>query len=157
MLYIGEGGIRVRPGIGKSFIDEPWSSITELAAEGPDQVSSRFTATRLLLAGPLALAFKKKQKVGYLVASGEFGEFLFEVKGKTPIELRAKIAPWLGRIAAPPAAPPSEPPPPPTPSEAPATAPVDRIGQLQVLTDLRDRGALTDEEFAAEKARLLDG
>jgi hypothetical protein len=27
--------------------------------------------------------------------------------------------------------------------------------QLQVLSDLHDRGKLTDEEFAAEKARLL--
>ena len=35
-------------------------------------------------------------------------------------------------------------------------APTDRATQLQALADLHDRGKLTDEEFAAEKARLGD-
>jgi hypothetical protein len=30
----------------------------------------------------------------------------------------------------------------------------DWVGQLQTLSDLHDRGKLTDEEFAAEKARI---
>jgi Phospholipase_D-nuclease N-terminal/Short C-terminal domain len=34
-------------------------------------------------------------------------------------------------------------------------APTDTASQLQVLADLHDRGKLTDDEFAAEKARLL--
>lgn len=34
-------------------------------------------------------------------------------------------------------------------------APSDTASQLQVLADLHDRGKLTDDEFAAEKARLL--
>jgi hypothetical protein len=34
-------------------------------------------------------------------------------------------------------------------------APTDTTSQLQVLADLHDRGKLTDDEFAAEKARLL--
>ena len=47
-------------------------------------------------------------------------------------------------------------------SEAPtATMPVDaedaRLERLEKLGDLRDKGILTDEEFAAEKARLLGG
>ncbi|HSL66327.1 MAG TPA: SHOCT domain-containing protein [Gaiellaceae bacterium] len=33
--------------------------------------------------------------------------------------------------------------------------PTSTASELQVLADLHDRGALTDEEFAAEKARLL--
>ncbi len=150
LLTIDDNGVRVKPSIGRTFIEEPWSKITELAAEGPDQVASRFTATRLLLAGPLALAFKKKEKMGYIAARGEFGEFLFEVKGKTPQELRAKIAPWSSRITRP-AAP--EPSPPAETTAAPAQP--DTIARLRALADLRDRGALTDEEFAVEKARLL--
>lgn len=35
------------------------------------------------------------------------------------------------------------------------SSPTDTASQLQVLADLHDRGKLTDEEFAAEKARLL--
>jgi len=39
---------------------------------------------------------------------------------------------------------------------APAAAPeVDRIGQLKELGELHAQGILTDEEFAAEKAKIL--
>jgi hypothetical protein len=34
-------------------------------------------------------------------------------------------------------------------------SPDDRATQLKTLSDLHDRGKLTDEEFAAEKARIL--
>ncbi len=48
----------------------------------------------------------------------------------------------------------------PEPAPAPAPAPVsdaatDRIAQLTQLASLHDSGALTDEEFAAEKAKIL--
>ncbi|MBM7056981.1 SHOCT domain-containing protein [Streptomyces durocortorensis] len=44
-------------------------------------------------------------------------------------------------------------PPPPPPAAAPAGT--DRVGQLTQLADLKAQGLLTDEEFAAEKARIL--
>jgi hypothetical protein len=37
------------------------------------------------------------------------------------------------------------------------SAPDDSAAQLKVLSELHDRGKLTDEEFAAEKARVLGG
>jgi hypothetical protein len=43
---------------------------------------------------------------------------------------------------------------PPPPSAAPAPAP-DPIAQLKELAELRQQGVLTDEEFAAQKAKLL--
>jgi len=43
------------------------------------------------------------------------------------------------------------PPPPPPPPAA------DPIAQLKDLADLRSSGVLTDEEFAAQKARILAG
>jgi hypothetical protein len=46
---------------------------------------------------------------------------------------------------APPAPPPAAPPPP----------PADPIAQLKELAELRDSGVLTEEEFAAQKARVL--
>lgn len=46
---------------------------------------------------------------------------------------------------------PSYPPPPPPAPEAE----VDVIGQLQKLGELHQQGILTDEEFAAQKAKLL--
>jgi hypothetical protein len=49
-----------------------------------------------------------------------------------------------------------EPPRPPAPQPAaPAPAPPDRITQLKQLGELKAQGILTDEEFAAEKARIL--
>ena len=50
---------------------------------------------------------------------------------------------------------------PPAPAEPAAPAPSaggdDRIAKLQQLADLKNQGILTDEEFAAEKARILNG
>jgi hypothetical protein len=45
-------------------------------------------------------------------------------------------------------------PPPPPPAAAPSSDPVQRLSEL---ADLRDRGVLTDEEFAAAKAKVLQG
>jgi hypothetical protein len=50
------------------------------------------------------------------------------------------------------------PPPPPQPAYAPAPAaapPPGAIAELERLTRLHESGALTDEEFAAAKARAL--
>jgi hypothetical protein len=46
--------------------------------------------------------------------------------------------------------------PPPAPAPA-APAGEDRVQQLKDLADLKAQGVLTDEEFAAEKARILAG
>jgi hypothetical protein len=45
-------------------------------------------------------------------------------------------------------------PPPPQPAAAPSSDPVERLTEL---AQLRDRGILTDEEFAAAKAKVLQG
>ena len=42
------------------------------------------------------------------------------------------------------------------PEPAPAAQP-DRIAELKQLAELHDSGVLTDEEFAAEKAKILNG
>ena len=47
------------------------------------------------------------------------------------------------------------PPPPPAAPAAPAAAPVDVTAELMKLADLKAAGVLTDEEFAAAKAKLL--
>ncbi len=49
------------------------------------------------------------------------------------------------------------PPPPAAPAPAPAMAPAqsDLVAQLTDLAGLRDQGILTEEEFAAQKAKIL--
>jgi Short C-terminal domain len=42
------------------------------------------------------------------------------------------------------------------PASGPAQGGADRIEQLKSLGDLKAQGVLTDEEFAAEKARILN-
>jgi Short C-terminal domain len=44
------------------------------------------------------------------------------------------------------------PPPPPAPTAAPAPDPIEQLKQLAAL---KDQGILTDEEFAAQKAKIL--
>ena len=43
----------------------------------------------------------------------------------------------------------------PPPAPAPAAPEVDTVAQLRELAKLRDDGILTDEEFAAEKRKIL--
>jgi hypothetical protein len=45
-------------------------------------------------------------------------------------------------------------PPPPAPAAAPAPT-TDVVSQLKSLAELRDQGILTEEEFAAQKAKIL--
>jgi Short C-terminal domain len=52
-------------------------------------------------------------------------------------------------------APPQEYAAPPPPAPAPAPAPESRVDKLKDLADLKQQGVLTEEEFAAEKARIL--
>jgi hypothetical protein len=53
------------------------------------------------------------------------------------------------------AAPPQAAPPPPPPPAAPAASSGDTIAQLKELAELKAQGILTDEEFAAQKAKIL--
>jgi hypothetical protein len=50
---------------------------------------------------------------------------------------------------------PAAPVPPPAPPASPPTAGVDRLTALKQLGELRDQGVLTDDEFNAEKAKIL--
>ena len=43
----------------------------------------------------------------------------------------------------------------PQPAAPPATAPEDRMAKIKELGEMKSQGLLTDEEFAAEKARIL--
>lgn len=56
---------------------------------------------------------------------------------------------------APAPAPPAYAPAPAPSAPAPAAPPVDRMDELKKLAELKEMGVLTDEEFAVEKARIL--
>jgi pyridoxine/pyridoxamine 5'-phosphate oxidase len=46
--------------------------------------------------------------------------------------------------------------PPPAPAAAPAQAEADPVERLKELGQLHEQGILTDEEFAAQKAKILN-
>jgi hypothetical protein len=62
---------------------------------------------------------------------------------------------WAQQDAYPPPEPEYYPPPAAAPPPAPAAPAVDPIERLTQLGQLRDAGVLTEEEFAAQKAKLL--
>ncbi len=70
------------------------------------------------------------------------------VSGHVAAKQQAKYA----QQAAPPA---PEPAPPAAEQATPPAAPVDVVEQLKKFAELRDKGILTDEEFAAQKTKLL--
>jgi len=65
----------------------------------------------------------------------------------------ARLAALEQQGAAPAAAAPA----PAAPAPAPAAGGGDVVGRLKELAELRDAGALSDDEFAAAKAQLLGG
>ncbi len=67
-------------------------------------------------------------------------------------DAQAQAAPPPQQYAPPPQA---YAPPPPPPPPAPAAAPEDPITQLERLGALKAQGLLTDEEFNAQKAKIL--
>lgn len=76
------------------------------------------------------------------------------VCGHPPDKHHAQVEAALASPAAPPQPAPTAAPAPPAPPQASADAP-DLMEQLAKLGELRDAGVLTDDEFQAQKAKLL--
>jgi hypothetical protein len=98
-LFHNTEGILVKGFGSKILTTIPWADVTGLSASGtPREVttSGRVTATRLIAAGPLALAAPKKQRhvqkaVAYVtVETAEFTA-LFEVQGADPMKVQGQL------------------------------------------------------------------
>lgn len=163
IVVIDKNGISLR-GISTIFT-VPWDQVLDLEVEGPETASKRVTAGRALALGVFALAAKKTTKSAVLIArlrSGE--EAIFQTEKFTAAELRAKLVPITSQLrkanaSSSPPAPPTTPPPSSAaplangPSSASSGSVAD---ELKKLADLKDAGLLTDEEFAGQKAKLLN-
>lgn len=164
ILRIDETGISLR-GI-KTIFTIPWDQVTDISVDGPESASKRVTAGRVAMLGVFALAAKKKTKSSVILVDTLSGDqAVFETAKALPHEIAPKLAPLANqarKYAASRQAPVSDV----SSSEGPvsvtqpasgAIAPVSIADELAKLGDLRDRGLLTDEEFAAQKAKLLQG
>ncbi|MGA2471794.1 MAG: SHOCT domain-containing protein [Solirubrobacteraceae bacterium] len=132
----------------------PWSEISDIAIEGPEQAQRRFTATRLVALGPLGLAFKKDSKGSkeaiITVVTQVGDEAIFHVAKTLPREISPKLEPLAMQARRAARGNGRE-----DPSTEPVQAAPDLAGQIEKLADLRAKGILTDEEFANKKAELL--
>jgi hypothetical protein len=121
------------------------------------QVSSRITATRLVTVGVFALAAKKKtdkRDFALLITGNTWdgkphGGNTFRFPPGSEVKIR-KIAALINQLSA--QARPSAPPP--TPSQEVTAG--SNVEDLTRLADLHTSGALTDDEFSAAKAKLLN-
>ncbi len=112
-------------------------------------IDRRITASRLLLTGPFAFGLRKKKdnRELYLTVEGEGFAFVEEVDPKKGKQARA-FAARLNTLAQQQTPSPSPPPP-------PAVQEVNVMDQLRQLSELRDSGVITAEDFEAKKAELL--
>jgi hypothetical protein len=98
-LAYNRKGILIKGFGGKIKTMIPWTDVTDLSASGtPKEVttSKRVTATRLVAAGPFALAAPKKQRhvakaVTYITIETDAFSSLFEVQGADPMKVQGKL------------------------------------------------------------------
>jgi hypothetical protein len=94
LIVLNETGILIGGNLTQKF-SVPWSMVSWLSVEGPEQLQGRITATRLVALGVFALAAKKTTKQAYLVAYLTTGDQVVFEFDETPVLVRQKFGPWL--------------------------------------------------------------
>lgn len=120
-----------------------------LSVDTAGDVERRITATRLVLTGPFALAFRKKKdhRELYITVENNGSMFVVPVDPKAGADARQFVA-KVNSLAGPATATAAT-------AATAATEPPDVAGRLRELADLHTAGALSDDEFAAAKSKLL--
>ncbi|WP_249021626.1 SHOCT domain-containing protein [Conexibacter sp. S30A1] len=120
----------------------PWAAVEDIDVS--NQATRRVTATRVLAVGVLALAAQKSEVLRYVHIADKNTVFTFAIKAPQDKVLAAMrpVLDALNRQAQP------------EPAQ-PRTAVGSVADELAKLASLRDSGVLSDEEFAAQKAKLL--
>jgi hypothetical protein len=123
----------------------PWCDVRDIEISDSSDTSHRQTVSRWIVAGPMAILLPKEETIKAslllveLVDGTKFG-FKFDARepGCSVAEIKVRLAQFY--------------------RSAPAKAPVGGMAeQFAGLAALHSEGALTDEEFAAAKARILAG
>ena len=134
---IGVGAFKPKAGVVK------WEEMAGMSFDSGTAAKSR--AGKAMLVGVFALAAKNTQNEATITVSLKDGNTtLYQVTGKSGAAVRGKIQPFLVEKGVP-CLDDAEP-----VVSAPSTA-----DELTKLAALRDSGILTEEEFAAQKAKLL--
>lgn len=137
-LEISEAGMAM-DAFRKTLI--PWSEVSSIDIEGPENLNTRVTATRLLTLGVFAFAAKKKTGetlVMFTFKSGEPKAVMF--KNLNSGEIRTIFAPIMRLLSTEETA------------ESPSSSPVQ---QIKEMAQLLEGGLLTQEEFESAKKKIL--
>lgn len=131
----------------------PWADVASVSFDSGTAAKSR--KGKAVMFGVFALAAKNTQSaadVTILLKDGNVA--LYRILGKSGHQVRGKLQPFLTAqgVACPDDAATVPSPTPPTPAVASTSSVADELGKL---AELHRSGALTDEEFAAHKAKLL--
>ena len=118
--------------------------VLTIEADGPTDVKDRVTVTRLLALGIFALAVPEAKKLAYLVVTTKDGEIIVSTSTHTPLELRTLLNRYVGAH-----------------QPEPLNGLVHQVSagladELERLASLRERGLLTEDEFAEAKQLLLE-
>jgi len=119
----------------------PWSSVASVSLEQYDRQRSKIGP--VLVFGLLGLAARGTTEGTLLTVRLNDGAVVYYLAQSTFATFRANVVPILRDLAV-------------TVTEPGVSAPAISVAdELEKLAHLRDRGVLTEEEFAAQKARLL--
>lgn len=125
------------------------SSITGIRIETQHEIERRYTATRLVLLGPLALDFKKKKDIKHKYLTIEFNEgdisHLIIFTGKYAPQVHAEIANRIKKYGSNS-----------TKNNEEKRIDMDLSKKLKELKGLLDDGILTQDEFDEQKKRILN-
>lgn len=121
-----------------------WAEISELEVEGPDAIQKRITASRLLMTGVFAFAFKKKtgEAFAFIAFKDNREAIVLKFPKKSEPEIKAFFASFKSRISSEIA----------TPSESQTD---NSVEQLTKLGELFEKGLIDETEFKASKAKIL--
>jgi hypothetical protein len=144
--------------INKQTFTLPYQSIRKLSISTVDQLP-RVTATRLLLVGVFALAWKKGQKDKFLQidfvdnSNTELSIVFAKAIGCDIDTLHSKVLAARQEYLKSAGISPELPPPSPPPAKVGGAENI--AARIEELAGLRDKGILTAEEFQAKKSELL--
>lgn len=124
-----------------------WENLQSIEFLGPGEVAQSRLGP-VLLFGVLGLGASGRQKLTELLLHTKHGPVFFQVLDRTPFELRARLRSSLEEHSIPEGGLP-------IPDRAVGSIPPLIADELSKLADLREQGVVTEEEFSAQKARLL--
>lgn len=147
-LRLVHGGVHLHPANGpETILELPWVDVTSILVEGPDELSERLGPSRVAELGVLAWGLKTTGGECFVTVTTKHNELYYAAQAP-PAQLRQHWAAVLAQFAV-------------DPDEVVTTPPApggtDLVGQLERLSALHARGALTTEEFVAAKAAVIAG